>query len=273
MKIFSLYKDFFNFIDRIPSCSNKWETYLSHYCSVHKDFFDAYFAMFPLLDSENLQQRVEATKESDYSWLRHLVTVCKPEEIVAETYERCVELIAPQEEPDIYLFVGFFSPDGFVMNIGEKPVMCFGLERFKDFLLLRILFAHEYIHYLLRLNAGEVSEAKRFKWLLISEGLATYFSSLVFPEYDLVDHLLLSRDVLNWCQVNEALIKHAYFAESHSFEELVELYKKGNIDLGIPPRVGKFLAFLSVKSVVERRYNNRLELLISDREAALSLDL
>jgi hypothetical protein len=84
---------------------------------------------------------------------------------------------------------------------------------------------------------------------------------------------MLSRDVLNWCQTNEAFIRKFYFAEKRSFEEIFELYKKGSIDYGIPPRVGKFLAFLSVKSVVEESSNHRLDLLLSDREAALSLEL
>lgn len=273
IKIFPLYKDFFHFIDKIPSCRDKWETYLSCYYHIHEDFFDAYFAMFPLLDLANLKERVEAAKVSDYSWLRHLVAVCNPEERVTEAFIKCVKLIPPKEEPDIYLFVGFFSPDGFVMNIGEKHVICFGLERFKDFRLLRILFAHEYIHYLLRLIHKEALADTGFKGFLFSEGLATYFSSLVFPEYGLYDHLLLSRDTLNWCQVNKARIGEAYFGENYSPEESFVLYKMGNIDLGIPPRAGKYLAFLTAKSVVEKRYENRLELLLSDREAALSLGL
>lgn len=39
------------------------------------------------------------------------------------------------------------------MNFRNKPAIFFDLERFKDFRLLRILFAQEYAHFLLNLNS------------------------------------------------------------------------------------------------------------------------
>lgn len=72
------------------------------------------------------------------------------------------------------MFVGFFSPDGFVMNYNKKPVICFGLERFKDFELLKNLFVHEYAHFLLNREGEEIPAEKKFQWLIISEGMAVY---------------------------------------------------------------------------------------------------
>jgi hypothetical protein len=273
MKIFSLYVDFYTFLDKIAASSKRWEVYLSSYYQLHQEFLESYFAKFPLLDSLSLKQRVEAVKPSDYSWLRHLVSTCPPEELIAEAHDKCTDYLPAKEEPDVYLFVGFFSPDGFVMNIRKKPVICFGLERFKDFRLLRVLFAHEYVHYLLYPKSEEISEDEAMNWFLISEGLATHFSSLVFPDFTQSDHLLLRRDVLNWCQVNERLLRETYLSEKYTSSELFDLYKKGDSDLGIPPRAGKFLGYTAVQRSLESNDNKFLRLLLSDKNAILSLDL
>ncbi|MDH5386611.1 MAG: hypothetical protein OEY18_18070, partial [Candidatus Aminicenantes bacterium] len=95
----------------------------------------------------------------------------------------CSGIVSPREEPDVYPMVGFFSPDGFVMNFKGRPVICFGLERFRDFKLLKILFAHEYAHYLLNWGRGEVPEDKEFIWLLVSEGIGTCFSQHAFSDH------------------------------------------------------------------------------------------
>ena len=160
MKIFSLYRDFFEFLDQISSQAEKWDLYFTLYYKTHREFLRTYFTHFPLLNTHSLRQRVEAVKQSDYSTLRHLVSTCPPEKMVSEAYARCIRIVPPEEEPDIYLFVGFFSPDGFVMDYQKKPVICFGLERYKDFKLLKTLFVHEYAHFLLNLSREEIPEEK-----------------------------------------------------------------------------------------------------------------
>jgi len=241
--------------------------------SAPRRIFRKLFFPFPLIDNAGLKQRVEAIKTSDYSRLKNLISVCNPEEIIKEAYEKCIKVVLPKEEPEVYLLIGFFSPDGFVMNFREKPVICFGLERFKDFSLLRILFAHEYAHFLLNLSCGEVPEEKRLKWLLISEGLATHLSLLAFPDYKLSDHFLFRRDRLNWCQENEPFLREVFCSGKFSSKELMEFYDKGNPDLDIPPRAGKYLGFQAVKRYLGRNRERNIGLLLSDKNLALSLEL
>jgi hypothetical protein len=149
MMLYSLYRDFFRFLEKIPSSSNQWGIYFSHYYKIHQEFLENYFSYFHLINSSNLKQRVETIRASDYSQLKHLVSVSPPEEIIKEAYERCIRIVPVKDEPDVYLLVGFFSPDAFVLNFRAKPIICFGLERFRDFKLLRILFVHEYAHFLM----------------------------------------------------------------------------------------------------------------------------
>jgi len=273
MRIFSLYQDFFLFLEKITTDSSKWKIYLTLYFKPHQEFLENYFSLFPLIDASNLRQRVEKIKASDYSQQKHLISVCPPEEIINESYEKCRSIVSSKEEPEAYLLVGFFSPDAFVMNFHGKPVICFGLERFRDFRLLRILFAHEYAHFLLNLSSGEIPEDKKLKWLLISEGIGTCFSSLAFPESKISDHLLMRRDRLNWCQEHEDYLRDIYCSGRFSCEELIDFYRKGNHELDIPPRAGKYLGFQAVRKYLAQGEEKNISSLFSDKNLALSLEL
>ncbi len=273
MRIFSLYRDFFTFLEKIRPNSSKWKIYTTHYFRPHQEFLENYFSHFPLIDVSNLKERVERIKPSDYSLQKHLTSVCPPEKIIDGSHEKCRSIVPSKEDPEVYLFIGFFSPDAFVMNFRRKPVICFGLERFRDFRLLRILFAHEYAHFLLNLSRGEIPEDKKLQWLLISEGIATYFSSLAFPGSNISDHLLLRRDRLNWCQENEDYLKDIYCSGRFSSEELIDFYRKGNQELDIPPRAGKYLGFQAVRKYLAQGKEKNINSLLSDKKLALSLEL
>lgn len=271
MKTFSLYRDFFEVLDRKSFPAEKWEPYRSLYYHPHREFLRTYFTHFPLLNAQSLRQRVEAIKISDYSTLRHLVSTCPPEKLIKEAYIKCINIKPPEEEPDVYLFIGFFSPDGFVMNYKKKPIICFGLERFKDFGLLKNLFAHEYAHFLLSQGREEIPEEKRFQWLIISEGVATYLSQQAFPNRKLSDHLLFTNDKLNWCQKNESYIREKYFSGKLTSQELINLYTLGDPNLDIPPRAGRYLGFQAVKRYVNSRPEGGIQELLSDRNKALDM--
>jgi hypothetical protein len=273
MRVFSLYQDFFKFLEKISYGSDKWRIYFDCYYKLHKEFLESYFSHFPLINSLNLEQRVNSIKKSDYSLLKNLISVCSPEKIINEAYKKCVRIVPPKEEPDAYLFIGFFSPDGFVMDFQGKPVICFGLERFKDFRLFRILFAHEYAHFLLNLNKEEISQEKRLKWLLISEGIGTYFSLLAFPDHRLSDHFLFRRDRLNWCQANESYLREIYCSRKFSSQQLQDFYIMGNPELNLPPRAGKYLGFLAIKRHLTQNKKRNIRSLFSDKKSALSLGL
>ena len=216
---------------------------------------------------------MEKAKASDYSWLGHLISTCPPEKIILEAYKRCRRIVSSKRQPNVSLFIGFFSPDAFVMDFQGKPVICFGLERFRDFRLLRILFAHEYSHYLLNWSRGEVPRDEELKWLLITEGIGTCFSQSAFAEQKLSDHLLFRRDKLNWCQENESLLREIYCSGKHSARELMDFYTKGNPDLDLPPRAAKYLGYLAVKKHLAQKRNTSFKSLFIDKNLVLSIDL
>jgi len=212
-------------------------------------------------------------KSADYSQLKSLISVCPPEPIIKEAYEKCKSIVSPEEEPAVYLIIGFFSPDGFIMSFRGKPVMCFGLERFKDFKLLRILFAHEYTHYLLNMSRGEVPEDQKLKWLLLSEGIGTYFSQIAFPEYKLSDHFLFRRDRLNWCQENESFLRETHCSRQYSSEQLISFFKRGDPDLNLPPCTGKYLGYIAIKKNLEQNKELEISSFLSSKMSLLKINL
>ena len=277
MKIFPLYQDFFNFLEAVsphPSePSEKWQLYMDHYYQPNKDFLDTYFSQSPMIDSSALKERVEAIRPGDYAGLKSLCALFPPEKIIDDAYGKCFNVVAPPEGPECYLFIGFFSPDGFVMTFREKPVIGFGLERYRDFRLLQVIFAHEYVHFLLRLTNPGVPEQKRVSWLLVAEGLGTYFSSLVFPEIPLFDHFFFSRGRLNWCQANEGRLREIYCSEGFSSQELTDFYFKGSPDLDLPPRVAKYLGFQAVRRYLAQNPEATLRSLLLDKNLAFSVEI
>lgn len=272
MKVFSFYLDFFNFLEKIPSHQEKWKIYFDSYYQPHKNFLDTYFSHFPLIDFWTLKNRVEAIKAADYSLLKNLIFVCPPEKIITEAHTRCQRIVPPRKEPEVYLFIGFFSPDAFVMDFRRRPVICFGLERFRDFRLLRILFAHEYAHFLLNLKRGKVPEEKGWKWRIISEGMASYFSFLAFPSPRFSDHFLFRRDVFNWCAANESYLREVYCCGEFTGAELMDFYEMGNPELNLPPRAAKYLGFQAIKNYLAQNSRRDISDLFSDRAKVLSLE-
>jgi hypothetical protein len=272
LKIYSLYRDFFAFLDNPTFHRPKWRAYYSTYYKPHRDFFEAYFSIFPLLDLESLRDRVESVKKGDYSGLRNLLALSPPEAIIERALRRCRQVTARDEEPDVYLFVGFFSPDAFIMNLKEKAVICFGLERYKDFNLMAILFAHEYAHFLMCQSPVKIAPELEWKWRLMAEGLATVFSSRAIPERPLADHFLVRRDALNWYAEKEDLLRKIYNPEESTSKEILEIFAQGKPELSIPPRAGKYLAFQAVKKYLGHE-QERIEVLLADKKALLSLEI
>lgn len=272
MEIYSFYRDFFKFLEEIAPLSDKWSIYYNLYYLPHEEFLKDYFSHFPFINLSNLKQRVEMIKKADYVGLENLVKLSPPEDIINEAYLKCKSIVFPKEEPEVYLLIGFFSPEGFVMRFKGKHVICFGLERFRDFKLIKILFAHEYAHFLLNLSRGEVPEGKEYKWLLISEGISTYFSLLAFPDSEISNHFLFRRDRLNWCQRNVHYLRDIYCSGKFSSSKLIDFFIKGNPELDLPPRAGKYLGFKAVKKFLTKQ-GKSIGLLFIDKSLALSLEL
>ena len=202
-----LYRDFLTFLDRLAAGrDDPWALYEACYLEPHRPVLSAWWEQCLGLPLETWQARVRSIRPSDYGLLRTLVEQAPPEAIAARALEACgaaVGRLRPQPPspsalpplpPDIYLLVGFFSPDAFVFRVREEWAIGLGLERFGDWSRLPVLVAHEYAHCLRRRHLPAPATLKQ---RLVDEGLAAHFSRLAFPEQPLPDHLLMTRGEYN----------------------------------------------------------------------------
>ncbi|UCE19363.1 MAG: hypothetical protein JSV84_03185 [Gemmatimonadota bacterium] len=264
----SIYKDFLRFLDALET-EGAWEAYTKYYYDPHKEFLDSYWRTFRWMDLHQIQQRVTKVKKQDYSTLVRLLSEIDLENTVKNVLAKCTNVLEIQEEPAVYFMVGFFSADGFVLEHKGKPVIGFGLERFKSWRLLPLLFAHEYAHFLrhvLRSDEPYICDGvDGVSRSLLSEGISMVFSEVVFPEYALNDHLFLSRERLLWCQENDEYLRDLV-GQALKGEWDVALVRNGDAKIGVPPRVGNYIGYNFVKRFLEKQGVSRIHSLLSLRD-------
>jgi uncharacterized protein YjaZ len=78
---------------------------------------------------------------------------------------------------------------------------------------------------------------------------------------------------LDWCRANESHLREIYCSGQYSQQELIDFYFKGNPELDLPPRAGKYLAFQAVKKYLAQSKEEDIRLLLTDKELAISLSL
>jgi len=201
----SIYKDFLKFLDVSASGGSLWENYDRLYFTPHRQFLSSCWESCIGLELEELRKRVQSIKLCHYSHLLSLLRSYDLEEVCLSTLRKCSHLLRWANEPMVYLMVGFFSPDGFVISMGDKPVIGIGLERYRSFRNLPIILAHESCHYMQHIKSYQpdrctVGEA------MLREGTCIAFSRMVVPDQPLTEHLGMSRGRLNWIRANERLI-------------------------------------------------------------------
>ena len=205
MPLMLIYKDFLRFLDAAASGESLWENYERLYFAPHKQFLSSYWRDCIGLGLEELRKRVQSIKPLHYSHLSSLLSSYDLEGVCISTLEKCNQLLQWADEPTVYLMVGFFSPDGFVLPVAGKPVIGIGLERYRSFRNLPVILAHECCHYVQSLRSYQ-SDACTLGEAMLREGVCIAFSRMVFPERPINDHLGVSRRRFNWMLANESLI-------------------------------------------------------------------
>lgn len=268
-----IYRDFLKFLDALDH-QDAWEAYEKYYLRPHRKFLESYWRTFRWMDIGQIRDRVKKVKRGDYSTLVSLLKGFDLESEAEGILSKCTGVIEAPQEPEVYFMVGFFSADGFVIELGGKPVIGFGLERFKSWRALPIIFAHEYGHYLRHLwrsdepyfcDGSDLSGRS-----LLAEGLSTAFSERAFPEYPLREYLFFTQERLCWCQENE---EYLWQALDRAFKGEVNftIFWRGDADLDIPPRAGNYLGYRLVKEYLMRHREIGLRSLLELKEVKLLL--
>jgi hypothetical protein len=243
MAIKRLYPDFFHFLEQ-SQVEDIWEDYRRIYLDPHQEFLNAYWESFCHFDRSQIVERVRQIKRENYGHLHSLVLMQDPSVLAEEALCRSRSLCPMDPEPDVYLFVGFFSADAKVLEIRGKSAIAVGLERFKDFRDLSLLITHEYGHCAQKLLLKDSFPAEKRPLLghLMAEGLAILFAEALYPEVPLHRHLFITLDRLRWCEQNREMLLELAEADLTSEKLVPVFFGFGDAKAGIPPRTGYYLA-------------------------------
>ena len=243
MNVKPLYVDFFRFLEQMPE-NDPWTSYQRLYCHPHEQFFQAYWKTFDHFDLEQIRERVERIKEGDYGLLRSLIQSQDPVPLAEEALRRCQLVLALSPEPQVYLFIGFFSADGATVEVEGLPSIALGMERFKDFKDLPLLVSHEYCHCVQRslLKGFFPPGGRTLFFKIVAEGLSVLFTRVVYPEIPLHRHLFLAPERLRWCRENQEVLLELAGADLASEKLVPVLFGPGDPNAGLPPRLGYFVA-------------------------------
>lgn len=262
VKIHCLYRDFFLFLRMINLESDRWAAFKRYYFDKHRGFLSHVWYEYQNYTPGNIRDRVAALKKEDYAQIENELKLFDIEEHAREVVQHCSDLLHEPNPCTVFLFIGFFSPDGFVTRYRGSSVICIGLERFRTFRDFDILLAHEYCHYILNKRSGEGLGSIAEK--VVREGIAVYFSRYAYPGRAEERYLFLNKERVHWL--------------GERYESILQNIRKGelkNSDLfgpeseKLPPRAGYYVGFRLVDDFVRKTGVSDIQFLIKDENQIL----
>lgn len=257
MRVYSLYKDFFLFLESLVSSHDRWSAFQNSYFSKHRDFLSKVWFCFQGYTLKNIRQRVELIKREDYADIADALAGYDIEENTRRVIEHCIRLLtfADQRAVSVYLFIGFFSPDAFVIRFQGDYVICVALERFHSFRAYPLLLAHELGHCIQNRLNGERFSTPLHR--LVREGIAICFSKRAYPGKREHEYLFLTESRFRFFEENYERLACEIFRGG---AEGVDLFHGGCERF--PPRTGYYVGYRVVSDFLTKRCNNSVECLI-----------
>jgi len=262
VKIHCLYRDFFLFLRMVNLESDSWAAFKHYYFEKHRDFLSHVWYEFQKYSPGNIRERVAMLKKEDYAQIENELKLFDIEEHTREVVQHCKDLLHDPDPCNVYLFIGFFSPDGFVTRYHGSHVVCIGLERFSTFRDFNILLSHEYCHHILNKRGGECEESLARR--VVREGMAVYFSKIAYPGKAEERYLFMKEERVHWL--------------GDKYESILEKIRKGELKPGdlfgpqseiLPPRTGYYVGYRLVDDFVRRTGVSDIQFLIKDENKIL----
>lgn len=188
MSVHPLYEDFLRFVDALAAGEGEaWTLYEQYYLDPNREVLSAWWDQCLGLPEETWQGRVSSLRPEQYELLRAVVSGEDLLALAESALARCQEVLPLEVTPEVYLLVGFFSPDGFAFQVKGEWAIGIGLERLTGSRLIPILIAHEYAHCARR----RLSSPETLRERLVEEGFAVALAARAFPDRLEADHLLM----------------------------------------------------------------------------------
>jgi hypothetical protein len=228
---------------------DRWGLFVRRYYGKHRDFLSRVWLHSQGFTEQNIRERVERIRPGDYAWLQGALELYDIEGNTAGILSHCEKLFGHimncTVHYDTYLFIGFFSPDAFVIEHHGESVICVGLERYRRFRHYPLLLAHEFCHCVINRILGPGNRTLLSR--LVREGLAVHFSKLAFPGRRESEYLFLPTGAYNDLQTRERSIWQKLLKEG---ERIGDIFHGQNGKL--PNRAGYYIGYRMVNEFIER---------------------
>lgn len=251
-RIRPVYRDFLRFLAALEAGEEPWGAFWRLYLVPNAKVFVGYWRRAHWLPLSVLRDRVRRIRPQHYGLLRTLEQISDLPGLAAEGLRRAKSVLPMPFSPEVYLLVGFFSPDGMVLELEGRPAILVGMERLRVASDLALLVAHEYGHVGRMLIGPE--EERTLLSCTVSEGLSAMLVRRAFPEAMFPRHLLFDRrrwNALVSCE-REALAFLVENATSTDLALIRSFLDGGGPDGRFPPRVGRFVGYRLVEEFLER---------------------
>jgi hypothetical protein len=262
--IYSLYTDFFRFIEAVERGGDRWRCFVRCYFGRHREFLSRVWFGAQNFTEDNIRERVQRIKTGDYAWLQGALQLYDIEKKTAGTLSRCESVSDSGAGYDAYLFIGFFSPDAFVIDHDGRCVICIGLERYHRFKHYPLLLAHEFCHCMINSRWGHAPENPPSR--LVREGLAVYFSKIVFPGLSENEYLFLRAGAYNDLRRREQSILKKLSGERKRSGDAFP-----GAGGGLPNRLGYYIGYRMVTDFARRKGETDIARLIEHADR-ISMD-
>jgi len=255
VNIHCYYRDFFLFLKMMNLEKDPWRAFKRYYYDKYREFFSCLWLENQGFTIKNIRERVLCIKKEDYSDVEEALKLYDIEEATRETLIHSRSILHYHGVCNIYLIIGFFSPDMFVMRFGDDYVICCGLERFHSFRYYPLLLSHEFCHFVHKKLHGEEEGTVPFR--LVNEGLSVYFSTLAFPGLPHYRYLFMKRAEYNALQESYPHIKKALVDG-----ELKDVDLFHGTSETFPPRTGYYIGYKMVLEYIKKKGIDNIEILI-----------
>lgn len=239
MKVHCLYRDFFLFLRALDLEPDVWGAFERYYFDRNRGFLSTVWFDYQGFTRDNIRERVERIRKKDYADLESGLKLYDIEQETRNVLTHCKSLLHDPRQCNVFLFIGFFSPDAFVLRYGDDIVICIGLERFHSFKSFPVLLSHEYFHYVLKrrcidgsgfglsgsgsagstravASRGAPAASSDSIVSLVDEGLCVHFSRKAYPGRAEHEYCFVTRERLGRLEAE--------------YQSIVERVRRGDID-------------------------------------------
>lgn len=190
--IIPLYKEFLEFLEK-----EDFEKIKKEYFEKYEYYFKKFCKRWEFLKKEEIYERIKKAKISHYSNVLDFDKNFYPH--LNEYLKEIEKKIIMDIEGKIIFYIGFFCPDG--KTVFDKEILIgISIDRINDIRNLPIIIAHEIGHAQRRKIFPYKEE--NFEELFFSEGIAFYFSHLVFPYIKIHRNLFIKRGEYSYMMKN-----------------------------------------------------------------------